>query len=155
MKSFQNSSPRVTGRREFDRAGEEIRAMASGFAPFGSIVEVNLVGEKKMAWLNRTYKGGKGSVEILTFRYPPEPVSSGDEETTTGEIYICWKKLLAGARRRGVPARAYLLRLVVHGLCHLEGYTHGDEKSESEMEKAEMGHLVPFLPPGVIDRLFA
>ncbi len=155
MKSFQSSSPRATGRKEFEKAGEEISALALEFFPRESVVEINLVGEKKMSLLNRTYKGGKGPVEVLTFRYASDPAYSCEDEMTAGEIYICWKKLVEGAGRRRVSARAYLLRLVVHGLCHLEGYTHGDEKGELRMEKAEMGHLAHFLPARVIERLFA
>jgi len=146
MKSFQGSSRGAAGRKEFEKAGKEISSLVSAFIPRRSAVEINLVGEKKMAWLNRTFKGRKGSAEVLTFRYPSDPASS--------EIYICWKKLAEGAARRRVSTRAYLLRLVVHGMCHIEGYTHGDEKSEARMEKAEMAYLGPFIPSRTMKKLF-
>jgi len=155
MKSFQSSSPGATGRREFEKAGKEIGALASVFSPRGAVVEINLVGEKKMSWLNRTYKGRKGAAEILTFRYQADSASSTGDDAIAGEIYICWKKLAEGAGRRKVSAKAYLLRLVVHGMCHLAGYAHDDEKGESKMEKAERDYLAPFLSARIINRLFA
>jgi rRNA maturation RNase YbeY len=154
MKSFQGSSRGAAGGKEFEKAGKEISSLVSAFIPRRSAVEINLVGEKKMAWLNRTFKGRKGSAEVLTFRYPFDPASSDEDGTTAGEIYICWKKLAEGAARRRVSTRAYLLRLVVHGMCHIEGYTHGDEKSEARMEKAEMAYLGPFIPSRTMKKLF-
>jgi probable rRNA maturation factor len=139
----------VTGKREFDGAAEEIVLLGSFFPPRRATVELNLVGERKMAFLNRNYKGRRGAAQVLTFSY-------GDTglEGTVGEIYVCWNRLAEGARARKVSRRAYLLRLVVHGLCHIKGYGHSDDRSERKMERAEMRYLSKVLTGSEIERLF-
>ena len=154
MRAIINSHPRVTGRKEFDRVVGEIESITSAFSPGESVVGINLIGERKMAWLNRNYKGRNGPAEILTFNYSDEDGRHLYDEEVSAEIFLCWKPILDGAKIRRVSARAYLLRLIVHGLCHLEGYKHGSEESEREMEKAEMMHLGKILPFETVDRLF-
>lgn len=126
-------------------------ALASNVPPRDGSVEVNLVGERKMAGLNRIYRGGGGATAILTFSYGE---SSGRDEDPLGEIYICWARLSLEARKHGVSRKAFLLRLVTHGLCHLLGYSHGDEKCETAMEEVELELLRPYLSAGEMKRLF-
>lgn len=143
----------MTGRTEFNRASEDIARLASGFAPRNTIVEIILVGERKMAWLNRNYKGRKGAAEILTFSYLDEEgtLSPGGP---AGEIYLCWNRLVAGAAKRRVSRHSWLLRLIVHGLCHLRGFVHGNEVESRRMEKAERRHLDGAVPVRTLDRMF-
>ena len=129
-----SSSPSVTGKREFDRASglmEEMGRICAGDRQ----VDVTLIGERRMAVLNREYKGRRGAAEILTFVYDDDPAPSG--EGPSGEILICWKRLVTSAARLGVSRRSYLLRLVAHGLSHLEGFTHGNDTEAEEMEGRE------------------
>lgn len=107
-----------------------------------------------MAALNREYRGRRGAAEILTFPYGSAGGIAGEEEPI-GEIFLCWSSLAGGARRRRVGAEAYLLRLVVHGLCHLMGHAHGDPASEERMEEVERALLARSLGPAEVERLFA
>ena len=61
----------------------------------------------------------------------------------------------AGARRRRVKPAFYMLRLLAHGLCHLKGYRHDDDESESRMEEVERELLRGLIPRDAIARLFA
>ncbi len=155
MKILRSSHPLVAGRTRFESAGAEIDSLASGFNPPGALVEVTLVGERRMSYLNRTYRGRRGAAEILTFSYAGGGDEPGAVEEVAGEIFICWRRLAAGARVRNVAVRAYLLRLVAHGLCHIQGFSHGDEVSELEMERVETEHLRHFLSHAELERLFA
>jgi probable rRNA maturation factor len=97
-----------------------------------------------MAALNRGYKGRRGAAEVLTFDYGDDP--SPGVEGSSGEILICWKRLAASAAGLKVSGRSYLLRLVAHGLAHLEGFSHGDEMDAARMEGRErelLGGIVP------------
>ena len=153
MKTIINSSPRVTGRTGFNRAAEDIASLASGFSPRKAIVEITLVGERKMAWLNRNYKGRKGAAEILTFCYSDER-DTFSHGSPVGEIYLCWNRLVAGATKRKVSRLSWLLRLVVHGLCHVQGFVHGSEAESRRMEKAERRHLEGVVSVRILDRMF-
>jgi probable rRNA maturation factor len=118
-------------------------------------VEVNLVGERRMAELNRTYRKGSGASSILTFSYPGDRGSEPEDDSPVGEIYLCWNPLVSEARKRRVSNKAYLLRILVHGLCHLQGFGHGDEESERRMENAEKALLGKHVSTAELSRLFA
>ncbi len=145
------SSPSVTGKSEFDRAADLVEALGSKGAGDRQ-VDVTLIGERRMASLNREYKGRKGAAEILTFVYDDDPAPRG--EGPAGEILICWKSLAASAARLNVSRRAYLLRLVAHGLSHLEGFSHGDEEEGERMEKREREILEGMVPERDLARMF-
>jgi len=146
------SRPSVTGRSAFERAAPRMIEAAARVGGGGRFVEVTLVGERRMAMLNRRYKGRRGAAEILTFDYGSECGESPDDPR--GEILICWKRLEPGARSRGVSSGAYLLRLLVHGLCHLTGLSHRTEDRAARMEAAERRALEGMLSRRDLDRLF-
>ena len=155
MKIIPSSIPGVNGRKEFERFEALMRDVASGFAPAGAIVEVNLIGERRMAGLNRKYRDRRGATEILTFSYAGEHGGWHGVESPIGEIYFCWRKLAIGAEERGVTKKAYLLRLLVHGLCHLKGYRHRDGDETGRMEKVERRYLAGHVSKRQIEVLFA
>ncbi|MBN1884492.1 MAG: rRNA maturation RNase YbeY [Candidatus Krumholzibacteriota bacterium] len=134
----------------FELAQPAIRRLAGPVPPRGAAVELTLVGERRMADLNRTYRNRRGAAEILTFPYGPD----GGGEDPVGEIFLCWKRIEAGARDRGVEPRHWLLRLVAHGLMHLRGHLHADPAAARRMERAERRVLEGFISPRVLDRLF-
>jgi len=144
----------VTGRTEFERLAGDIEALASKFKPHKTLVGVNLIGEKRMSLMNRVYKGRKGSAEILTFDYRSEGEKGVGVDDPAGEIFICWKRLSASASRRKVSRRTYALRLIAHGLCHLKGFSHRDDKAAGKMEQAEIKYLTGIVSSRDIDRLF-
>ncbi len=146
-----SSSPSVTGKSEFDRAAGLVEALGSRGAGDRRI-DVTLVGERRMASLNREYRGRRGAAEILTFVYDDDPSPRG--EGTAGEILICWKRRAASAARLDVSRRAYLLRLVAHGLSHLEGFSHGDEGEAERMEKREREILEGMVPERELATMF-
>ena len=115
-------------------------------------VDVTLIGDRRMAVLNREYKGRKGAAEILTFVYDGDPSPAG--EGPSGEILICWRRLAASAASLGVSRRAYLLRLVAHGLSHLEGFTHSDDLNAESMEKREREILEGTVTGKDIEKMF-
>ncbi len=145
-----SSSPLVTGKSEFDRAADLVEALGSRGAG-DRRVDVTLVGERRMAGLNREYRGRRGAAEILTFVYDDDPSPRG--EGPAGEILICWKRLAASAARLDVSRRAYLLRLVAHGLSHIEGFSHGNEGEAERMEKREGEILEGMVPERDLARM--
>jgi probable rRNA maturation factor len=146
-------SARLGGRAAREKLSPFLRSVASRVAPANARVEVNWIGERSMARLNRAYKKRRGAAEILTFPCCGAPDPEGD--APLGEIYLCWPRLVGGARRRGVSRRAYGARLVVHGLLHLRGYRHDDSRSEGRMEAAEARLLKGHCSEREVRRLFA
>jgi rRNA maturation RNase YbeY len=154
VKIVPSSRSRVKGKGEFERAAPLMEAVASCFPPEDALVEVNLVGERRMAELSRLYRSKGGASEILTFSYTEDPPADPSAENPVGEIYLCWRRIAVGAGKRSVSRRAYLLRLLVHGLCHLRGYRHDDTRSEKRMENVEKRILRQHLSEEEVARLF-
>jgi len=143
------SRPLVKGREKFDRLIPAMEELASRF-PGSGTVEVSLVGERTMARLNREWKGRRGASEVLTFVYG----NGGVEEGPVAEVFLCWNRLASAARKDRVPVRARLLRMLSHALCHVEGHSHGDERSRRIMERVEKRRLEGSLPAKEIERMF-
>lgn len=152
MKAILSCRPRVRGRERFNETSALIDSLVFKVLPKHALVEINLVGGRRMAELNRRYRGRRGPSEILSFSYGSDPGSG--HENTVGEIYLCWPRLARSAEKRRVEDEEYMLRLVAHGLCHLKGYRHDDEMEERKMEEVEKRLLRGLLKDGVIDRLF-
>lgn len=153
MRLLAVSAPRTAGRAAFERAAPLLAAVAGAAPPRRALVSVALVGERRMAGLNRRFKGRRGTAEILTFSYRGDPVPGG--EAAAGEICLCWRALERGARRRGVPPRIYAARLLVHGMLHLRGFRHDVPGAERRMERAERLALEKFVAARELARLFA
>ncbi len=153
MRILTAGDERVRGRAALERAAPVLAALCAPIPPRRAAVTVAVVGERRMAALNRRYKGRRGSAEILTF--PCGRVPGQREETPIGEICLCWARLERGARGRGVSARSYAARLVVHGLMHLGGRRHATPAEERRMEAVERRELRRVLAARVVERLFA
>ncbi len=100
-------------------------------------VRLVFVGKAAIGKLNEKWRGKKGATDVLSFNY----------EEGEGEIYICVPVAEKNAREdgRGVNvARAVIeevLFLFVHGLLHLGGHTHENDRKYDEMMKRARGIL--------------
>ncbi len=102
--------PAAAVRRAVDTVlrGEERAAM----------IGVTFLGPHRMRRLNRAYKGHDYPTDVISFALP-QPDGS-----LSGDIYLCRSVAAREARRRRLPVREEILRLVVHGTLHVLGYDH-------------------------------
>ena len=76
------------------------------------------------------------------------------EDNIRAEIYIYYGKARNTAKKLGVSYKDYLLRLFVHGICHLLGYKHGTDQEAQEMEEVEKKLLRPYLKKRTLSQMF-
>ncbi len=55
-----------------------------------------------------------------------------------GDIVVCAPLVASEANDQGKTETAHCAHLIVHGLLHLQGYDHTDERSAQEMESLEI-----------------
>ena len=111
------SLPRL---REFsERLGRRLRLSPERFA-------VVLVSDRRMAALERRYRGRRGPTDVLSF-----PAGNGNR----GDVVISVDTAVRNARRYGHSLGQELKLLMVHGLLHLLGYDH--ETDQGEMNRRE------------------
>ena len=85
-------------------------------------VSLMLVSDRRMAALNRLWRGKTGTTDVLSFPSGPHP--PGGAERSLGDIVISVPRAAEQAREHGHSLPRELRVLAVHGLLHLLGYDH-------------------------------
>jgi probable rRNA maturation factor len=93
-------------------------------------VTVRVVGEREARALNRVFRGKDRATNVLTFVMSGEPRLAGD-------LALCAPLIIREARSQKKSAAAHYAHLVVHGVLHLQGYDHGNERDARVMERLE------------------
>ena len=107
------------------------RADAAPFRP--TEVSIVLVGDKKMASLNRVYRRKNKTTDILTFGADPE---EADTSRPLGELVISVDQASRQARELRHSLATEIRYLVLHGILHAFGYDH--ERDEGQMNALEL-----------------
>ena len=100
-------------------------------------VLIRIVDRDEIQQLNCAYRKHDRPTNILSF---PEEQFDGipDDELLLGELVICAPIIKEEATAQGIDEHAHWAHLVVHGLLHLLGYDHIEDKEASEMERREI-----------------
>lgn len=98
----------------------------------------------KMQEFNREFRKKDVPTDILSFMYYPDLQpgeridAQNEDERYLGDIIMCPEKIketLSLWPEKSVNER--IIRLLVHGMCHLLGYTHDTDENAAIMEKQE------------------
>jgi len=102
-----------------------------------ALVSVSFVSRERMRSLNARWKGRNEPTDVLAFAL------TGPHGARTGDIYICPWVAAREARARGLPLRAELRRLVIHGVLHVLGYHHpeGPRRTVSPMWRRQERYM--------------
>ena len=84
-------------------------------------ISLTFLGPTAMRRLNHRHLGQDRPTDVLSFALP-----IGD--SVMGDIYLCRAMAAAEARRRRIPLREELVRLVIHGVLHVLGYDHPETR---------------------------
>jgi probable rRNA maturation factor len=110
-----------------------LRQVAGEVAPPGASASLVFVGDERMRYLNRTFRGYDRPTDVLSF--PARAGDFPDEADYLGDIVISVETARRQARRRGSTLPRELRVLALHGLLHLLGYDH--ETDQGEMRRIE------------------
>lgn len=86
-------------------------------------VSVTFLGPIRMRALNRDYLDHDRPTDVIAFGL------AQPDGGLVGDVYVCRAVAEREARRRGLPLRQELVRLVVHGTLHVLGWDHPDDAS--------------------------
>ncbi len=93
--------------------------------------------------LNKEYRHKDKATSILSFSFHPELKAghkikaASEDEKNLGDIIISAQYLKDDAPTWNQSFEQRLHAIVVHGICHLLGYTHDDDKEYAKMQKIE------------------
>ncbi len=98
-------------------------------------VTIRIVDEDQSAELNLAYRKKQGPTNVLSFPYDPIP---GSEESLLGDLAICAPIVQQQADAQNKPLLAHWAHLTIHGILHLYGFDHIQEKEAEQMEQLEI-----------------
>lgn len=100
-------------------------------------VSVVFANKARMAELNRIYRGKDESTDVLSFASDNYPEELAGLPRSLGEIIICPSEIRFD-KKTGLP------HIFIHGLLHLLGYDHKDQKEAKIMQAKEQEYLTFF-----------
>jgi probable rRNA maturation factor len=117
---------------------------------------IRIVGAAESRRLNRTYRGKDKPTNVLSF--PGSAVDTAGEgkarhhsraaplrlDAELGDLAICAPVVAREAREQGKSPRAHWAHMVVHGVLHLLGYDHENDRDAEFMESREVKILSQF-----------
>ncbi|MDQ3288614.1 MAG: rRNA maturation RNase YbeY [Pseudomonadota bacterium] len=99
---------------------------------------IRLVEEDEGRSFNREYRGKDYATNVLSFpAEAPEGLPEGVKLPLLGDLLICAPVVAREARDQGKPLLAHYAHLTVHGVLHLLGWDHENERDAEAMEQLE------------------
>ena len=98
-----------------------------------SEVSITLVDDKKIHKLNKQYRGMDKPTNVLSFEL-------GDD-ILLGDIFISLDTVKREAKESGISVAEHVAHMIVHGMLHLQGYDHLNNKDAKIMENKEVNIL--------------
>ena len=95
---------------------------------------IRLVDAKEGRALNRHYRGKDYATNVLSF---PVELPEGVTLPLLGDLVICAPVVAKEALEQGKPLAAHYAHLTVHGVLHLLGLDHEDDREAEAMEQLE------------------
>lgn len=95
---------------------------------------IRLVDTKEGRALNRHYRGKDYATNVLSF---PAELPEGVTLPLLGDLVICAPVVAREAREQGKRLNAHYAHLTIHGVLHLLGLDHEDEREAEAMEQIE------------------
>lgn len=100
----------------------------------GKFVTVAFVSDRKMRYLNKTFRGKNSTTDVLSF--PFEASEFEAEENILGDIVISVEQAERQATENNLDFETEIRQLILHGILHLCGYDH--ETDTGEMNTLEL-----------------
>ena len=106
------------------------------------VASLQIVGSDEMRELNHTWRGKDKPTNVLSFPMEiPSDIPDVPEMNILGDIALCPDVINEEAERQHKTRQAHWAHMVVHGMLHLQGYDHIEDKQAEEMETLEINIL--------------
>ena len=97
-------------------------------------LSIRVVDESEGRTLNRDYRHKDYATNVLSF---PVELPEGVAVDWLGDLVLCAPVVAQEAISQGKTLRAHYAHLVVHGVLHLLGFDHQNERDAERMEAEE------------------
>jgi len=141
--------PHSSSLREWAGAAFAISKAARAARTAKANLTIRVVGAAESRVLNRTWRGKDKPTNVLSFPSgefeadrPRMPLAGS--EALLGDLAICAPVVAREAREQDKQARAHWAHMVIHGVLHLLGYDHENDRDAEAMEAREVAILRRF-----------
>ena len=98
-----------------------------------AIFSVIFVDENTICNINKEYRGIDKVTDVISFAFEDNNDLVYNNMRVLGDIYICIPKMISQAKEYGHTEKRELAFLACHGLLHLLGYDHVNNKEEEKI----------------------
>lgn len=108
---------------------------------------IRIVGAAESRRLNKTWRGKDKPTNVLSFPVEDFGLGAwnvGQKALLLGDLAICAPVVVREAREQGKDPRAHWAHMVVHGVLHLLGYDHENDRDADVMAAREVKILSQF-----------
>jgi len=114
-------------------------------APHQASVNVRIVNQDESQAVNLEYRGKDNPTNVLSFEFEcPEFIDPSETDHLLGDLLICADIVEQEASDQNKPALSHWAHIFIHGLLHLQGHDHIEEKEAKVMEDLERHILEKF-----------
>ena len=97
-------------------------------------INIQLLGNKEIIELNKEFRNKDYLPDVLSFDYRQEKMF---DHELSGEVFISLEKAKLQATDKKHSLNNELIFLIIHGILHVLGYDHINDKQEAEMKNLE------------------
>jgi rRNA maturation RNase YbeY len=122
----------ITGKKEIIAC---IRDILTEHVKEEGAINIILTGDSDLQEINKKYLKRDYLTDIITFDFD-------EKDKISGDLYISIERVKENALKFKVETKKELLRVIIHGVLHLVGYTDKLKKNKeimTEMEEYYMG----------------
>lgn len=105
-------------------------------------LSLKVVGAAESRRLNREWRGKDKATNVLSF--PAGEEGLPPQEHYLGDLAICVPVVAQEAKQQGKRADAHWAHMVIHGVLHLLGHDHENDRDAERMEACETSILAQF-----------
>jgi len=105
-------------------------------------ISVHIIGDKKMTALNYQHRGKKKPTDVLSFATNEGEGLPSDD---WGDVFICLPQVKRQAKEYNISWKEEFHRMLIHGILHLFGYDHMEEKEAKKMFRLQEKFLTKIL----------
>ena len=131
MRVFVNTEDKRWKKYKIDF--EKIANSAVGAVYKDSEVSITLVNDSEIKKINKKYRNINKPTNVLSFEL--------NDDVLLGDIFISIDTVRKEAKDEGISVPEHTAHMVVHGVLHLLGYDHMNDKDATRMEKKETNIL--------------
>ncbi len=100
-----------------------------------SEIVIRIVDEDESAVLNQQYRKKQGPTNILSFPFdPPKSI----DLNLLGDLVICASVVEREAQQQNKISSDHWAHITIHGILHLQGFDHIEEREAEAMEAQEI-----------------